>query len=43
VRAKKLQIGLIHRETFVAQSYSWGHEGQVDWYEMFADLVFGDN
>lgn len=38
VREKKLQIGLIHRETFVAQSYSWGHEGQVDWYEMFADL-----
>jgi hypothetical protein len=38
VRAKKLQIGLIHRETFVPQSYSWEHEGQVDWYEMFADL-----
>jgi transposase len=38
VREKKVQIGLIHRETFVAQSYSWGEEGQVDWYEMAAVL-----
>jgi transposase len=38
VREKKLQIGLIHRETFVPQSYSWGQEGQVDWYEMAAEL-----
>lgn len=38
VRAKKLQIGLIHRETFVPQSYTWGQEGQVDWYEMVAEL-----
>ena len=38
VREKKLKIGLIHRETFVPQSYGWGQEGQVDWYEMYADL-----
>jgi hypothetical protein len=38
VREKKLKIGLIHRETFVPQSYTWGHEGQVDWYEMYAEL-----
>jgi transposase len=38
VREKKVQIGLIHRETFVPQSYSWGQEGQVDWYEMDAEL-----
>jgi transposase len=38
VREKKLKLGLIHRETFVPQSYRWGHEGQVDWYEMYADL-----
>ena len=38
VREQKLKIGLIHRETFVAQSYAWGREGQVDWYEMFAEL-----
>jgi hypothetical protein len=38
VREKKLKIGLIHRETFVPQSYTRGHEGQVDWYEMYAEL-----
>ena len=38
VRERKLQVGLIHRETFVAQSYGWGQEGQVDWYEMDAEL-----
>jgi transposase len=38
VREKKLQIGLLHRETFVPQSYRWGQEGQVDWYEMVAEL-----
>ena len=38
VREKKLKIGLIHREIFVSQSYTLGHEGQVDWYEMFAEL-----
>jgi transposase len=38
VREKKLQIGMIHRETFVPQSYMWGQEGQVDWYEIVAEL-----
>jgi len=38
VRERKLQIGLIHRETFVPQSYGWGQESQVDWYEMIAEL-----
>jgi transposase len=38
VRERKLKIGLLHRETFVPQSYAWGREGQVDWYEMVAEL-----
>jgi len=38
VRSQKVKIGLIHRETFVPQSYTWGQEGQVDWYEMVAEL-----
>jgi transposase len=38
VRDMKLKIGLIPRETFVPQSYEWGREGQVDWYEMLAEL-----
>jgi hypothetical protein len=38
VREKKLKIGLIHREIFVPQSYTLGQEGQVDWYEIFAEL-----
>ncbi len=38
VRARKRQMGLVLRETFVPQSYSWGQEAQVDWYEAWADL-----
>jgi len=38
VRERKLQLGLVHGETFVPQSYGWGQEGQVDWYEMYAEL-----
>lgn len=38
VHEKKVEIGLAHRETFIPQSYSWGQEGQVDWYEMAAEL-----
>jgi transposase len=38
VRARKRQMGLILRETFVPQSYGWGQEAQVDWYEAWADL-----
>ena len=39
VRDRKHQLGLIARETFVPQSYSWGQEAQVDWYEAWADLA----
>jgi len=38
VRERKLALGLIGRETFVPQSYGWGSEAQVDWYEAEADL-----
>ena len=38
VRERKRQMGLVGRETFVPQSYPWGHEAQVDWYEAWADL-----
>ena len=27
------------RETCVPQSYAWGGEAQMDWYEAYADLV----
>ncbi len=38
VRERKAAMGLASRETFVPQSYAWGEEGQVDWYEAEADL-----
>jgi len=38
VRKRKLELGLLARETFVPQSYAWGQEAQVDWYEAEADL-----
>lgn len=38
VRERKKALGLLARETFVPQSYPWGSEGQVDWYEAAADL-----
>jgi transposase len=38
VRERKRALGLIRRETFVPQSYAWGSESQVDWYEAYADL-----
>ncbi len=38
VRERKRQLGLVLRETFVPQSYTWGQEAQVDWYEAWADL-----
>ena len=37
VRARKRQMGLEKRETFVPQSYGWAQEAQVDWYEAWAD------
>lgn len=39
VRAWKTQHGMTGRQTCVPQSYGWGAEGQVDWYE--ADAVLG--
>jgi transposase len=38
VRQRKAALGLAARETFVPQSYPWGSEAQVDWYEAWADL-----
>lgn len=38
VRERKLALGLLNRETFVPQSYAFGSEAQVDWYEADADL-----
>ena len=38
VRQKKRELGLAGKETFVPQSYHWGGEGQVDWYEAWAEL-----
>lgn len=33
MRARKAAVGLLGRETFRSQSYQWGDETQVDWYE----------
>ena len=41
VKRRRQQLGLITRESFVPQSYNWGVEGQVDWYEAWA-LVGGE-
>jgi transposase len=38
VRRKKQALGLSRRQVCVPQSYDWGSEGQVDWYEAEADL-----
>jgi hypothetical protein len=38
VRERKHELGLLKRETFVPQSYSWGVEAQVDWYEAYAEV-----
>lgn len=38
VREWKAAAGLAARETFVPQSYPWGSEAQVDWYEAVAEL-----
>ena len=35
---RKEALGLVRRETFVPQSYDWGVEAQVDWYEAYAEL-----
>lgn len=38
VRERKRALGLLGRATCVPQSYAWGSEAQVDWYEAVADL-----
>lgn len=38
LRQRKREMGLAGSETFVPQSYRWGYEGQVDWYEAWAEL-----
>ena len=38
VRKRKTQLRLVGQETFIPQSYHWGGEGQVDWYEAYADI-----
>jgi hypothetical protein len=38
VHDRKIALGLMGRETCVPQSYAWGAESQVDWYEAYADL-----
>src|SRR5208283_994936 len=38
VRARKAAMGLLGHETFVPQSYQFGGEAQVDWYEGWAEF-----
>ncbi len=38
VQERKRELGLEKRETFVPQSYDWGQEAQVDWYESWAEM-----
>lgn len=38
VRLRKEQLGFMTRETCVPQTYAPGQEGQVDWYEAWAEL-----
>jgi hypothetical protein len=36
VHQRQIALGMTVRETCVPQSYDWGSEGQVDWYEAYA-------
>jgi transposase len=38
VSRRKRELGLKDGEVYVPQSYEWGREGQVDWYEAVAEL-----
>lgn len=38
VERRKQELGFARREIFVPQSYEFGVEAQIDWYEAFADL-----
>jgi hypothetical protein len=39
VHDRKIALGFIVRATCVPQSYTWGVEAQIDWYEAYADLA----
>lgn len=39
VRERKRELGLTRRETFVPQSYDFGQEAQVDWFEATVELA----
>jgi transposase len=39
VSRRKHELGMAERETFVPQTYDWGEEAQVDWYEAFAEIM----
>jgi hypothetical protein len=41
VNLRKQAMGLLGREVFVPQSYQFGGEAQVDWYEAWADFDAG--
>ena len=38
VRLRKQELGLGQADVFVPQSYRWGQEGQVDWYEAWVEI-----
>jgi transposase len=38
VQRRKRELGVEGAETFVPQSYGWGEEGQVDWYDACCEL-----
>ena len=39
VHQRKVELRLASQEAFVPQSYRWGQEGQVDWYEAEVDIA----
>jgi len=38
VRQRKVELGLLTHQVAVVQTYSWGVEAQVDWYESIAEV-----
>lgn len=38
VRHRRYELGQSKSDLFVPQSYNWGQEGQIDWFEAFAKL-----
>lgn len=39
VARRKRELGFASAEVFIAQSYAFGEEAQVDWYEAYADFA----